>query len=91
MSKFGMVIRPINKEYNTNYSAMIGQLQDGEYVLTLFDDEFSVVSRFIDNNQNLLIQTTFTYIRENIGAIIDVFDIPNDPLLIAMLRRLRDE
>lgn len=89
MSKFGIVIKPANQDNKTNYSALIGQRQNGEFVLTLFNDEFIVVERFIDVNQDNLIQTTFTYILGNIGDILDVFEIPNDPLLIDMLRRLR--
>ena len=84
-----MVVKRFNQDYNSNYSALVGMRQNGEYVLTLFNDEFIVVERFMDVNQENLIQTTYTFILENIGNIESVFEIPNDPLLISMLKRLK--
>lgn len=89
MSKFGMVIIRFDQKEKVNFSFLTGQRQDGAFINTLFDENFSVVGRFINEDQETSINDMYQHIEDNIGDLIEIFEIPTDPLLIAMLRRLK--
>lgn len=90
MTKFAIAIKKFQATVAINYSVLIGQSVHGEYVATLFDDEFQVRERFLNPSQEDLFEQLKTYIVSNIGEITHVSEIKNDPLLIAMLSKLKE-
>ena len=89
MSKFALIIKKFGQPISTNYSILIGENSKGEYVATLFDDEFKIVERFVIPSLDALQLEIKNYITSNIGEIVEVSEILNDPLLIAMLKKLK--
>jgi len=90
MSKFGIIVKKFNEQINTNYTALISQNTDTEYVVTLFDDQVLVVDSFRDIYFQNAIATALNYVQNDIGQIISTFEIFNDPQLPEILRRLRE-
>lgn len=88
IAKLGFVIKPFEKE-KTYYSALIGKKVNDEYVLTLFDDEFTTVKKMVDSDFNNLFDSLILYIKNEVGELIEVFEVKNDPLLIEMLNKLK--
>lgn len=88
MSKVGIRVKKDNTDI-VNYSVVISQNYLYEYVVTLFDDEVQVVDTFTDIYQNLAFDSAITYLRNDIGVIIDVFEIPTDPFFIEMIQKFK--
>lgn len=89
MNKYGMVVIRFGQKEKLNFSFLIGKRLDDEFVITLFDENFAVVGRFMNIDQEPAILDMYQHISTNIGDIFEIFEIPSDPLLIAMLRKLR--
>lgn len=92
MNKYGLVVKKIGQHEKTNFSFLIGQRSNKDFLITLFDETFAINNRFLNENREKAIKEMYKHIRQNVGELFEVFEIPNDPLLIAMLNNLkRDE
>ncbi|MEO8238675.1 MAG: hypothetical protein ABI576_11245 [Flavobacterium sp.] len=90
MSKFGIIVKKPNEQINTNYTALVSQNLNNEFVITLFNDQVSVVNSFIDIYIENAIVTALNFVQNDIGQIINTFEIFNDPQLPEILRKLRE-
>lgn len=89
MSRVAIILKKFNETLNTNYSLVMHQNLDDEYVATLYDDRLVSVTGFISQREPDAFNNAITYIRNEIGEIKDIIDRPTDPAIIAMIQTLR--